>query len=419
MSFLVYGGNMHQILLLILVSLLQLFLTIEDIAGRRYIRFAIDGILLLAELFYCGILITIDHGYDGAEACVFPAAVLWMLELALLIYAAVSHIGTVRRMKYSLSRESVKEGLDNLPDGVCFFDEYGAMRLINRKMLSVNIMLFGNEIQTLHELHEALYNPPATVECMDGSISLYRFPDGTVRRFTEYTHTDADGSAVTEVIASDVTELYEKQKELSHENARLAEANRSMKRILDNMSEIVREKEILSMKMRIHDDIGHSILSAKKALLQQQSIATIRENAALWETAIGLLDRANHMPPLPDEWETVKARAGELGVEIVLDGELPEYKLLRHLLILAVRECMTNCVRHAGGDKLFVALLPDGERIACVITNNGKAPEQTIVEGGGLSGLRRRIEREGGIMKLQSSPRFALTVILPSKEEPL
>lgn len=55
------------------------------------------------------------------------------------------------------------------------------------------------------------------------------------------------------------------------------------------MGEIVREKEILSMKMRVHDDIGHSILAAKKALLQQQDIAVIRENAAQWERAVDVL----------------------------------------------------------------------------------------------------------------------------------
>ncbi len=415
-------GNIQQTLLMLLmfvVSLLQLFLTIEDIADCRYSRFFIDGILLLGELFYSGILFTIGGKNGGAEFFTFKSMFLWVLELALLVYAALSYIRTLRRMKHSLSRESIKEGGDNLPDGICFFDEHGAVRLINRKMLSIGIMLFGNEIQTLDELHTALSDPPDIVECLDEAISLYRFPDGAVRRFTERTITDRDEKLITEVIATDVTELYAKQTELNEENARLADANRKMKWILDNMVDIVREEEILSMKMRIHDDIGYSILSARKALLQQQDIALIRENAALWEQAVDLLYRANNMPPLPDEWETVKTRARELGVEIETDGELPENKLLQHLLSIAVRECVTNCVRHAGGSKIFVAITSDREKITCVITNNGRAPKQEIVEGGGLSSLRHRIEREGGRMKLQSSPCFTLTLILPLKEEAL
>ena len=152
---------------------------------------------------------------------------------------------------------------------------------------------------------------------------------------------------VTEIIAADVTELYAKQAELNRENTLLAEANRNMKQLLDNMEEIVREEEILSMKMRIHDDIGHSILAARKALLQQQDIAVIRRNAALWEKAVNLLDRVNHLSPVPDEWEQLQSRARDLGVELDIGGELPEHEILRHLVVLSVRECVTNCVRHA------------------------------------------------------------------------
>jgi len=132
---------------------------------------------------------------------------------------------------------------------------------------------------------------------------------------------------------------------------------------------------------------------------------------------VNLLDRVNHLSPVPDEWEQLQSRARDLGVELDIGGELPEHEILRHLVVLSVRECVTNCVRHARGDKVFVRITPSRDGIICRITNNGKAPTQSIVEGGGLSGLRRRIEREGGNMKLQSSPAFALIVTLPLKEE--
>lgn len=336
---------------------------------------------------------------------------------ALFFYAAVSYSMTLWKMQYSLSYDSIKEGSDNMSDGVCFFDKWGTVRLINRKMLSVGMRLIGSEIQTLDELHDALAQPPSDVECLDSGLALYRFQDGTVFRFTEHIITDRDGSLVTEVVAADVTKLYAKQAELNRENARFAEANRGMKRLLDNMKEIVREEEILTMKIRVHDDIGHSILSARRALLQQEDINVIRESAALWEQGADLLDRANHMPVAPDEWETLKQRAAELGVELVLNGVLPGQDARKHLLILAVRECMSNCVRHAGGNRIFVEVTHGEAQISCVITNNGRPPKQKITEGGGLSGLRRRIEREGGRMELQSQPVFALTIILPQKEE--
>lgn len=412
-------GNLQQTVLILLLmgtALLQMFVAIEDVAGQRYLFTVFDSVLLMAELFFAKTLFEVREGTAGLSDFVYEALFLWLLEAGLLIYAAVRYIRMRMRMRYSLSRESIKEGSDNLPDGICFFDEYGTVRLINKKMMSIGMMLFGKEIQTLDELHSALSCPQSGVECLDREIALYHFPDGTVHRFTESAIADWDGKQITEVIAADVTELYAKQEELNSENIRLADANRRMKWILDNISDIVREEETLSMKIRVHDDIGHSILAAKQALIQQENIAVIRENAVLWETAVDLLYRANNMPEVQDEWQTVRNRAEELGVEIVFDGTLPEDEFARHLILLAIRECVTNCVRHAGGNRVFVEVSDDGTQTACAITNNGRAPQQAVIEGSGLSGLRRRIEREGGSMELTDSPRFVLTVILPTRE---
>lgn len=415
-SFAVSGSLQQTVLTLLLfaAALLQLFLVIEDVAERGYLCALFDGVLMAGELVFAGILCAAMDGVWNVPVC---AAVLWIVESGLMIYAVVRYVCTRRRMRYSLSRESIKEGSDNLPDGVCFFDSYGTVQLINRKMMALGIMLFGREIQTLDELRGALLCPPPAVECLDSEILLYQFPDGTVQRFTESVIADRDGKQVTEVTAADVTELYAKQKELNSENDRLADANQRLKWILDNMNDIVREEEILSMKIRVHDDIGHSILAAKKALIEPQDIAVIRENASRWENAVDMLYRANNMPAVQDEWETVQNRAQDLGVRIVLDGALPGNASMRHLLLLAVRECVTNCVRHAGGSSVFVKVSCARKQTECEITNSGRVPSQPVIEGSGLSGLRRRIEREGGVMELISAPRFVLKVRLLAKED--
>lgn len=417
MSSFAASGSLQQTLLSLLLfgtALLQLFLVIEEVAEQRYLCALFDCILMAGELLFAGILFAV---MDGAGKLAVCAAVLWIVEMGLFAYAVVRYVCVRRRMRYSLSRESIKEGGDNLPDGICFFDRHGTVQLINRKMMAIGIMLFGREIQTLDELRGALLCPPPDVDCLDSAISLYQFPDGTVQRFTESVIADRDGEQITEVTAADVTELYAKQKELNDENSRLAEANKRMKWILDNMNDIVREEEILSMKIRVHDDIGHSILAAKKALIEPQDIAVIRENAVRWENAVDMLYRANNMPAVQDEWETVQSRARDLGAEIVLDGVLPGDASMRHLLLLAVRECVANCVRHAGGSSVFVKVSCGEKQTECEITNNGRAPRQPVVEGGGLSALRRRIEREGGMMEIVSTPHFVLRAVLPAKEE--
>ena len=312
---------------------------------------------------------------------------------------------------------SVKDAFDNMPIAVCFFDKHGTVRLINRRMLNVSTMLLGSEMQTLTELHNALEAPPKQISVTDGAVPLYNFPDGKTLRFEEKIVTDSDGASFVQVTAADVTELAKRQAELRRENEQLSEANRRARQLYENMAEIVREEEILSMKMRVHDDIGHSILSARRALLSNEDIEAVRSNAAVWEKSIELLHHANNMPDQPDPMEYAEKRAEALGVRLVMNGVMPESSRLRYLFSLAVRECVTNGVRHANGNEVCVTVSADRDGYTAILTNNGREPDGKITEGGGLSALRRRIEKNNGNMTVHSFPRFALTVSLKDDEK--
>ena len=111
------------------------------------------------------------------------------------------------------------------------------------------------------------------------------------------------------------------------------------------------------------------------------------------------------------------AAAGEIGVRIQIQGELPTSEENAQLLIVAMRECATNTARHARGSEMRISLSRTRGADMAVITNNGQPPEAEIVEGGGLSGLRRRVEAAGGTMTVEWKPAFRLTVSLPGKEE--
>ena len=51
-------------------------------------------------------------------------------------------------------RNSVKDVLDNLPSGICFFDKNGIPALRNRKMYSLILEFTGKDPQSLAELPE-------------------------------------------------------------------------------------------------------------------------------------------------------------------------------------------------------------------------------------------------------------------------
>lgn len=80
----------------------------------------------------------------------------------------------------------------------------------------------------------------------------------------------------------------------------------SGKRLLAQMPEIIREKETLAMKLRVHDDIGHSILAARRVLLQHTDLKEIRANAALWERSISVLYRSHQITARSESLEAAK-----------------------------------------------------------------------------------------------------------------
>lgn len=202
--------------------------------------------------------------------------------------------------------DRIKECFDQLPVGVCFFDKNGVVRLINHRMLAVVSHLRKNGVQTLAELEHSLQSPPASVCCLNPQLQIYRFPDGRMLRFGKELIATKAGVRYTQITAADVTGLMQKQNQLKEENAKLEEANQRLRTLFEQMPQIIREEETLAMKLRVHDDIGHSILAARRALLQQASLEQIHANAVLWERSIAVLYRSNQMTMQPEPLEGAK-----------------------------------------------------------------------------------------------------------------
>ena len=311
---------------------------------------------------------------------------------------------------------AIKESFDNLPAAICIFSPKGLVRLMNRRMLTVGSWLLGSGIQTLGELQAVLKNPPETVTKDAFMPGVYHFPDGSALRFSEHEITDRDGQRYTEVIAADVSELMAVRTRLDEENAWLDAANKALRKLGEEMTDIVREEEILNMKIRVHDDIGYSLLSVRRAYWQCEDMEELHTLAEQWRTTIQLLHTDAQGAPI-DALEYTKLRAKELGAEVELTGTFPKGSAARELFSLAIRECTSNCIRHAGGTRIFADCRLAQYTVVLTITNDGKKPEMSISEGGGLSGLRRRVEQAQGTMDISCHPRFALTIKLPMKEE--
>ena len=350
----------------------------------------------------------------------FPAVILkdvpWiMVALVIVVIFAAEVLCLVavnRAGRDKLSPGSVKESLDALPDGVCFFSEDGRILLSNHRMQHISSDITGIGILNGEKLWRCIEERSVKTDVSDGLVILTSDSKvWNVRR----SEIEAEGNRINEIVALDVTEQYELRRELEERNERLNSVNERLRIFSRDMSRLTAEKELLDAKIKVHDDLGRSLLAFRAYLTAEPSKRDRSKLLPLWRYVISVMKKETAPS---EEWDAIEKTAESLHIQIEINGDLPAGLAdlpvsgeVRSAIMAAIRECLTNTARHARGDRLFVLIkcgadAPHGIRIE--ITNNGRAPLVPIQEAGGLSNLRHMVERAGGIMTIESSPQFLL-----------
>ena len=322
--------------------------------------------------------------------------------------------GIFKHRRNCLRENAIQESLDNLPSGIVFFDGNGMPKLMNRRMHQICMNLAGRDIQNITELEEALSKPLKEQVFFDDDLKVYGFSDGSVWKFSEKEIITTGGDRFSQVLASEVSELYQSKVLLKRENQKLQEMSAAMKELSKNVVTLTREEETLSMKMRVHDNLGYSVLAAQR-MLMRESEEDRDIFLSQWKQTLDLLNKDNESVEDEQLHRQVQDRAKFLGVKIIYTGEKIWESHIFRLLDIILLEALSNCVRHAGASELYVKFGSAEHEWGVVITDNGQKPEKNIKEGGGLSGIRKRVEQCGGTLRICSDPIFSITVKIPKE----
>ena len=317
-----------------------------------------------------------------------------------------------------MSVYSIKQTLDHLKCGICFCDGIGQIVLCNEKMYQLGYMLTGENLQSYLLLKEALEAKQYSngISKVGKKKNLYYFPNGTVWDFRQEKLEDPSLQGYIQVLALDVTNLYFNSEKIQKSNEELIRLNKEIRKMYECIDDQIREEETLAMKIRIHDSFGRSLLAVRQLLEEEAEpekmkgqLMTIRQTAQI------LL---GNMEEVQDEnKESITEKAEKLGITVFVTGSMPEEEYQKLLIDQAIMECMTNCARHAGGTRVFVKITNNKVLCKVQITNNGKKPAEGSQEGGGLTSLRKTVEREGGKMQVIFSPEFELILLLSHEKD--
>jgi two-component system sensor histidine kinase DesK len=201
-------------------------------------------------------------------------------------------------------------------------------------------------------------------------------------------------------------------------------AEEKLQRASDEIEHLAKVAERERIARDLHDLLGHTLsLITLKAELARKLVDRDPQRAKREMLDVEHTSRA----ALADVREAISGYRGQgLAAELIrarktletagitVDSEFDELPLTpaqETVLALALREAVTNVVRHAQARQCSVRLQRENNQCMLEIADNGRGADTP--EGNGLRGMRERLEAVGGSLQRQSRAGTRLIIHLP------
>jgi len=206
-----------------------------------------------------------------------------------------------------------------------------------------------------------------------------------------------------------------------------AERRRENRKLLRAQAEVEQMAKIAERERigrDLHDILGHTLsvivlkseLAAKLADKDPTRAAQeIRDVERISREALGQVRstvRGYQQRGLLAEVEQARTALRAAGVEVHCDFNAPKLPAAQEgVLALALREAVTNVVRHAKATSCSLTLRQ--ENGSCLLEIKDDGAGRMAPEGAGLSGMRQRVESLGGKLERTAASGTQLVITLP------
>ena len=312
-----------------------------------------------------------------------------------------------KRRRNTITPSSVKESLDQLETGLCFSQPNGLVLLTNHRMNELSHTLFGTALQNANLFWETLVSGEpvnGTIRIASGDHPEFRLTDGS---FWSFRRDILDG--VIQLTAANTTRQHQLVGELQDKHRDLEAMNDRIRSYGDKVDEYIIARERLETRVNLHGFLGQALLMTRHYL--QYESGNPQKIIDIWQRNIDVLRMEAEPQQETDTLASLKNAAKAIGMQVHVSGRLPQNVQQRKFIAGIGAETLTNAVRHAGAKQLWIDVEETDAAYTIRYTNDGALPAGPLTEGGGLSTARRKVEAAGGRMKIETSPRFILTMI--------
>ena len=404
---------------LILELILLIFRIMSLVEKKKILVSAAE--LFFSFLFMTGLLN--DHRCSMGDKRykplfrLFPADIMLVLVILLTVYLIRALYRELKEYRNALSPWSVHEAVNNVPCGVCISDPLGRIILCNIKMQELSRIMTGSYLQDYEVLRKAMSGEPESEGLcrLSKDSNVFYFPDGSVWMFQEYSLQEPDCAGYLQTVAVNVSEIYYNGEKIRANNEKLEILNHKLEEMYEKIGDKIREQETLVMKMQVHDNFGRSLLSIRRILERKEDPDKMDKQLSVLKHLVYILTDSA-VESMEEVYKDTIRHAEELGISVQISGNFPMHPSYRLLTDRAIRECVTNCARHAHGSTVWVKIDKNADEYTVQITNDGEVPDKNAEEGGGLSALRKAAESGKCRMQVSFSPEFCLILKMPLTE---
>ncbi len=307
-------------------------------------------------------------------------------------------LSSLTKLKSNINYYSLKEALDELKTAVMFESKFNVV-YENLTMKNLLEKLKIKQNQSSLEIWQNIKSRENSKIVDEQNILV--FLDKKVYSFSIIKQSK------TQIYAFDITKEYLTTTEIESKQTELKAKQTEILQMIENLDEIEKQKEVFTLKSKLHDIIGqrlfilHHILDA----IDEKDFDLNRVKKML-ATMLNEID-SDEISEAEAMQNSIITAFEMIGFHIEILGEIPKETPKAKALVKIIRECATNAIRrHANATKLFVNISDN----KIEIYDNGKLTSKTFVEGTGIKGMRLNSTELGGELFVSTQNGFEVII---------
>lgn len=308
-----------------------------------------------------------------------------------------SLLNSLTKLKNNINYYSLKEALDGLKTAVMFESKFNVV-YENLAMKNLLEKLKIKQNQSSFEIWQNIKSRENSKIVDEQNILV--FLDKKVYSFSIIKQSK------TQIYAFDITNEYLTTTEIESKQTELKAKQTEILQMIENLDEIEKQKEVLTLKSKLHDIIGQRLFILHHILdtIDGKDFDLNRVKKML-ASMLNEID-SDEISEAEAMQNSIITAFEMIGFHIEILGEMPKEAQKTKALVKIIRECATNAIRHANATKLFVDLSDDKIQIY----DNGKFTSKTFVEGTGIKGMRLNSTELGGELFVSTQNGFEVII---------